>query len=144
MVFTNHFCIFVKISENPIMAIDENVKNKVSISRYLGTYNDILKENSMSVLASYGNNKSHVLSKAKRLAKKASKNTVIQWQVFVNDTLKPNEQTVVKMKTGAGYDKEYQFSEIGEALGITSERARQMYNSAIKKLRSVYVAAENN
>lgn len=59
-------------------------------------------------------------------------------------TLKPNEQTVVKMKTGAGYDKEYQFSEIGEALGITSERARQMYNSAIKKLRSVYVAAENN
>jgi hypothetical protein len=70
------------------MAIDENVKNKVSISRYLGTYNDILKENSMSVLASYGNNKSHVLSKAKRLAKKASKNTVIQWQVFVNDTLK--------------------------------------------------------
>ena len=59
-------------------------------------------------------------------------------------TLKPNEQTVVKMKTGAGYDKEYQFSEIGEVLGITSERARQMYNSAIKKLRSVYVAAENN
>ncbi len=59
-------------------------------------------------------------------------------------TLKPNEQTVVKMKTGAGYDKEYQFSEIGETLGITSERARQMYNSAIKKLRSVYVAAENN
>lgn len=59
-------------------------------------------------------------------------------------TLKPNEQTVVKMKTGAGYDKEYQFSEIGEALGITSERARQMYNSALKKLRSVYVAAENN
>ena len=53
--------------------------------------------------------------------------------------LNKNQIKVVKMKFGMGYDREYQFEEIAEETGYTRERVRQLYNSALKKMRLAMV-----
>ncbi len=48
--------------------------------------------------------------------------------------LNERDRTIVKMYFGIGYDKEYNNYEIGEELGLTSERIRQVINDVTKKL----------
>lgn len=55
-------------------------------------------------------------------------------------TLNENQAKVIKMKFGVGYDREYQFEEIAEATGYTRERVRQIYNTALKKMRLAVVS----
>ena len=50
--------------------------------------------------------------------------------------LTEREQTIVKMAFGIGYNKEYTNAEIGEELGMSSERVRQLKNGAIKKMQT--------
>lgn len=63
----------------------------------------------------------------------------------LNESLKvldDRERTIICMAYGYGYNREYKDKEIGEAIGITSERVRQLRHGALKKLRSAYLAAE--
>lgn len=55
-------------------------------------------------------------------------------------SLTEREQTVVKMAFGIGYNKEYTNAEIAEELGMSSERARQLKNGAIEKMKKFAVA----
>lgn len=57
------------------------------------------------------------------------------------NSLPERESTIMKMSTGTcGYYKEYKDKEIADALGISSERVRQLRNSAKEKLKSILTA----
>lgn len=59
------------------------------------------------------------------------------------DKLPERETTIIKMAYGMGeYNKPCNNEEIGEALGLTSERIRQLKNSAEKKLKLMYSRIE--
>jgi RNA polymerase sigma factor (sigma-70 family) len=52
------------------------------------------------------------------------------------ETLTSREQKVIQMKTGLGdYSREYTYNEIGQVLGISIERTRQIHQKALRKLR---------
>jgi len=50
--------------------------------------------------------------------------------------LAPNEERVLRMRFGIGYDREYTLEEIGQSFGLTRERIRQIEAAALQKLRS--------
>jgi RNA polymerase primary sigma factor len=50
--------------------------------------------------------------------------------------LAPNEEKVIRMRFGIGFDREYTLEEIGQSFGLTRERIRQIEAVALKKLRS--------
>lgn len=54
--------------------------------------------------------------------------------------LSEREETVVKMAFGIGYNKEYTNHEIGEEIGMSAERVRQIKNAAIAKMQKFAVA----
>lgn len=56
-------------------------------------------------------------------------------------SLTEREKTIVKMAFGiAPYNKEYTNAEIGKEIGMTAERARQLKNGAIEKMKKLAVA----
>jgi len=50
--------------------------------------------------------------------------------------LPPNEERVLRMRFGIGFDREYTLEEIGQSFGLTRERIRQIEAAALQKLRS--------
>ena len=54
--------------------------------------------------------------------------------------LSERESTIVRMAFGIGYNKEYTNHEIGEEIGMTAERVRQIKGSAIEKMKKYAVA----
>ena len=50
--------------------------------------------------------------------------------------LPPNEERVLRMRFGIGFDREYTLEEIGQTFGLTRERIRQIEAAALQKLRS--------
>lgn len=56
-------------------------------------------------------------------------------------TLTERERTIICMSVGYGYSKEYKDKEIGEELGLTSERIRQLRMKAQRKMASVFSVA---
>jgi RNA polymerase primary sigma factor len=50
--------------------------------------------------------------------------------------LPPNEEKVIRMRFGIGFDREYTLEEIGQSFGLTRERIRQIEAAALQKLRS--------
>ena len=54
--------------------------------------------------------------------------------------LSKREQTIIKMAFGIGYNKEYTNAEIGEEIGMSSERVRQLKHAAIEKMKQYAVA----
>ena len=54
--------------------------------------------------------------------------------------LTEREQDIIKKAFGIGYGKEFTNAEIGEDLGMSSERVRQLKNGAIKKMQKAAVA----
>lgn len=50
-------------------------------------------------------------------------------------SLTPRERRVLRLRYGLEGGREYTFSEIGETLGVTRERARQLEAKALRKLR---------
>jgi len=50
--------------------------------------------------------------------------------------LPPNEEKVLRMRFGIGFDREYTLEEIGQSFGLTRERIRQIEAQALQKLRS--------
>ena len=55
-------------------------------------------------------------------------------------SLNEREKTIISMAYGYGYPREYKDKEIGDAIGLTSERVRQIRHAAIKKMRAAYTA----
>lgn len=53
--------------------------------------------------------------------------------------LTPREQTVIKYAFGINQFKEFNNEEIGEKIGFTPERVRQIKQEALKKLRKAYL-----
>jgi len=49
--------------------------------------------------------------------------------------LKPKDQQVIKMFYGIGYDSPMSLEKIGEELGLTRERVRQIKEKALRQLR---------
>ncbi len=49
--------------------------------------------------------------------------------------LNPREERILRMRFGIGYDEEFTLEEIGQTLGVTRERIRQIETIALKKLR---------
>lgn len=55
-------------------------------------------------------------------------------------SLTDREKVIICMAYGyGGYNREYKDKEIGEKLGLTSERVRQLRNGALKKMRAAHV-----
>ena len=50
--------------------------------------------------------------------------------------LNPREEHILRMRFGIGYDDASTLEEIGQTLGVTRERIRQIETNALKKLRS--------
>ena len=65
-------------------------------------------------------------------------NTVVSGDLLSG--LTDRERVIVSMAYGIGYNKEYTNAEIGEELGMTGERVRQLKKGAIEKMRQVAVA----
>lgn len=65
-------------------------------------------------------------------------NTVVSGDLLSG--LTDRERVIVNMAYGIGYNKEYTNAEIGEELGMTGERVRQLKKGAIEKMRQVAVA----
>jgi RNA polymerase primary sigma factor len=49
--------------------------------------------------------------------------------------LSPREETIIRMRYGLGVDMEHTLAEIGEKLGVSRERIRQIEVTALRKLR---------
>ena len=52
------------------------------------------------------------------------------------DGLTEREALVVKLRNGIGYDRRYTLREVGDILGVTRERVRQIEEKSIEKLRN--------
>lgn len=55
-------------------------------------------------------------------------------------SLTEKEQTIIKMSFGIGFNKEYTNAEIGEVIGMSGERVRQLRNGAIEKMKKLAAA----
>lgn len=55
-------------------------------------------------------------------------------------SLTEKEQTIIKMSFGIGFNKEYTNAEIGEFIGMSGERVRQLRNGAIEKMKKLAAA----
>jgi RNA polymerase primary sigma factor len=50
--------------------------------------------------------------------------------------LTPKERDVISYFYGIGHDREYALQEIGPKIGMSQERARQLKESALSKMRA--------
>ena len=51
-------------------------------------------------------------------------------------SLSPNEEKIIRMRFGIGYDRERTLAEIARDFGLTRERIRQIELKALKRLRA--------
>lgn len=65
-----------------------------------------------------------------------------EYVVNILQELDEREQTIIKMRFGIQYE-EKTLEEIGQYLGITRERVRQLEKRAIEKLRKLIITSEN-
>ena len=115
------------------------------------SFSDIYTVRVDSIDATYGEDEDYTYEKCSEYAvATASQNdyeTSIENESMSEATrkalsvLNERERTIICMAAGYGYSKEYKDKEIGDALGLTSERVRQLRHSAAKKFAEVYKAA---
>ena len=63
-------------------------------------------------------------------------NTVHEETQGILQSLAPNEERVLRMRFGIGYDREHTLSEIAETFNLSRERIRQMEAQALRRLRN--------
>jgi RNA polymerase primary sigma factor len=69
---------------------------------------------------------------------KASQALLTQEVATLLDTLKPREAQIIRLRFGFEDGKSYTLKEVGERLGITRERVRQIESKALRRLRHPY------
>ncbi len=58
-----------------------------------------------------------------------------QLQTSLEEILTPREKIVLQMRFGLGDGHQYPLEKVGEVLGVTRERVRQIESEALRKLR---------
>lgn len=106
-----------------------------SIDDYIGEEEENTFEKS-----GYFNEKTSVENEYERTAEKDAATETVNEMMKV---LTERERNIISMAFGYGYTREYKDREIGNAIGLTSERVRQIKKEAIKKMKAAAVAAEN-
>lgn len=106
-----------------------------SIDDYIGEEEENTFEKS-----GYFNEKTSVENEYERTAEKDAATETVKEMMKV---LTERERNIISMAFGYGYTREYKDREIGNVIGLTSERVRQIKKEAIKKMRAAAVAAEN-
>lgn len=69
-------------------------------------------------------------------------NTELRHVVHMLGKLEERQQKILKMRFGLGYDEAMTLKQIGEELGLTRERVRQIQNEALAQLLSVMTESE--
>jgi len=62
-----------------------------------------------------------------------------QLETTLEQVLTPREKVVLQMRFGLGDGHQYPLEKVGEHLGVTRERVRQIEAEALRKLRSPYL-----
>ena len=63
-------------------------------------------------------------------------NSVHEETKGILESLAPNEERVLRMRFGIGYDREHTLGEIAETFNLSRERIRQMEAQALRRLRN--------
>ena len=63
------------------------------------------------------------------------RNNITMHILKVLNTLTPREETIIRMRFGIGFDKDYTLEEVGGHFSITRERVRQIEAKALRKLK---------
>jgi RNA polymerase primary sigma factor len=65
----------------------------------------------------------------------AEKNEITDKILKILKTLTPNEEKVIRMRFGIGFDRDYTLEEVGRQFSLTRERIRQIEEKALRKLK---------
>jgi RNA polymerase primary sigma factor len=65
----------------------------------------------------------------------AEKNEITDKILKILKTLTPNEEKVIRMRFGIGFDRDYTLEEVGRHFSLTRERIRQIEEKALRKLK---------
>jgi len=65
----------------------------------------------------------------------AEKNEITDKILKILKTLNPNEEKVIRMRFGIGFDKDHTLEEVGRHFSLTRERIRQIEEKALRKLK---------
>ena len=65
-----------------------------------------------------------------------------QLEATLEEVLTPREKVVLQMRFGLGDGHQYPLEKVGEHLGVTRERVRQIEAEALRKLRSPKLSAK--
>ena len=65
----------------------------------------------------------------------AEKNEITDKILEILKTLNPNEEKVIRMRFGIGFDRDHTLEEVGRHFSLTRERIRQIEEKALRKLK---------
>lgn len=111
------------LTEEKILSLLSQMKDNISLNANIKegeetSYGDLIADHNLS----------NPLDKY--LQKEAKDNLL-----FILSTLSPREETIIKQRFGLGNEKPKTLDEVGNNIGISKERVRQVEDNALRKLR---------
>jgi RNA polymerase primary sigma factor len=116
------------VEESTVARVWTVAQGTISLETPIGTDED---QNLASVIEDVDN-----MNAFERIADVDAKNAIAQ----VLSELNPKEERVIRMRFGIGVDRECTLEDIGQALGVTRERIRQIEYKALEKLKDPNLA----
>jgi RNA polymerase primary sigma factor len=118
----------LRVEESTVARVWTVAQGTISLETPIGTDED---QNLASVIEDVDN-----MNAFERIADVDAKNAIAQ----VLAELNPKEERVIRMRFGIGVDRECTLEDIGQALGVTRERIRQIEYKALEKLKDPNLA----